>query len=94
MKSKATKKSVWEEEQIDDRVTSQAEIDSAWDAPVRVRRSGRKSVTIPGELAARAAFLAKVHREAEVQTWLERIIRERVELEESAFCEAKKQLAS
>jgi len=51
-------------------------------------------VSIPGELAARAAFLAALHRESRLDKWVERVIRERVELEELAFAEAKKQLAS
>jgi len=48
---------------------------------------------IPGALAARAAFLAKLHREAGLGKWVERIVCERVELEEFAFSEAKKKLA-
>ena len=46
------------------------------------------------ELAARAAFLATLHRESGVDKWVERIVRERVEIEESAFIAAKKTLAS
>ncbi len=47
---------------------------------------------MPGDLAARAAFLAHLHREANLESWVERILRERVELEEYAFSEAKKNL--
>jgi len=35
-----------------------------------------------------------LHREAGVDKWVERIVRERVELEERAFREARKKLAS
>ncbi len=42
------------------------------------------------ELAARAAFFAKVHREPALETWITRIIRERIELEEAAFLEMKR----
>jgi hypothetical protein len=49
---------------------------------------------MPEPLAARAAFLARLHREKNVEDWLSRIIRERVELEESAFSRAKRELAS
>jgi hypothetical protein len=38
--------------------------------------------------------LAKLHREAGLDKWVERILRERVELEELAFKKAKKELAS
>jgi hypothetical protein len=79
-------------EEIDDMVVAQAEDESAWEVPVPVKRK-TASLSIPGELAARAAFLARLHRETGVDKWVERIVRERVELEESAFYEAKKKVA-
>jgi hypothetical protein len=79
--------------EIDRLVVSQSEDESAWEAPEAVKRKPA-SLSIPGELAARAAFLARLHREAGVDKWVERIVRERVELEESAFSEAKKKIAS
>ncbi|PYV21007.1 MAG: hypothetical protein DMG24_20895 [Acidobacteria bacterium] len=82
------------QEAIDARVVSQSEDESAWEAPFRVKRSKPASLSIPGDLAARAAFLARLHREAGVDKWVERIVRERVELEEFAYNEAKKKLAS
>ena len=57
-------------------------------------RARREWNRLPGDLAARAAFLAKLHREGRLEEWLARIIRERVELEEVAFIEAKRELAS
>jgi hypothetical protein len=81
-------------EAIDRLVVSQWEDESAWEAPIRVKRSKPASLSIPGELAARAAFIAKLHREEGVDTWVARIVRERVELEERAFAEAKRKLAS
>ena len=81
-------------EEIDALVVAQSEDPSAWEAPVAVKQSKRASLSIPGELAARAAFLARLHREPGLDQWVERIVRERVELEESAFNEAKKVLAS
>ena len=71
---------------------SQSENDSAWEAPVRVKRAKPASLSIPGDLAARAAFLARLHRANDLGSWVERVLRERVELEESAFSEAKKNL--
>jgi len=80
------------QEAIDRLVVSQSEDDSAWEVPVRVKRSKTASLSLPGELAARAAFLARLHREVGLDKWVERIIRGRVELEELAFSEAKKKL--
>jgi hypothetical protein len=81
-------------EAIDRLVISESDDDSAWEPPIGVKQSKRVSLSIPGELAARAAFLARLRREARVDNWVERVVRERVELEEVAFTEAKKQLAS
>ena len=82
------------QDQVDRFVTAQADEDSAWEKSVVVRRPKSTSLSIPAELAARAAFLAKLHRESGVDKWVERIVRERVEIEESAFTAAKKTLAS
>jgi hypothetical protein len=81
-------------EAIDRLVVSESEDDSAWEVPVRVKRSKSASLSLPGDLAARAAFLARLHREAGLDRWVEGIVRERVELEEFAFSQAKKKLAS
>jgi len=83
-----------DQETIDGLVTSQSEENSAWGPPVRVKRSKTTSLSIPGELAARAAFLAGLHHETNVEKWVERVLREKVELEELAFAEVKKSLAS
>lgn len=80
------------EDEIDKVVVAQADDDSAWEEPIQVRRSQTASLSIPAELIERASFLAKLHREKETKEWLTRIIRERVELEEIAFAEVKREL--
>ena len=87
---KNKKATVLDQDKTDRLVASQADDESAWEAPIRVKRSKPASLSIPGELAARAAFLARLHRETGVDKWVERIVRERVELEEFAFTEAKR----
>jgi hypothetical protein len=82
-----------EQEKIDRLVTSEANDKSAWEGTILVKRSKTVSLSLPGELAARAA-LASLHRETAVDKWVERIVRDRVELEELAFTEAKRKLAS
>ena len=59
---KQKKTVVLDQEKIDRLVISQSEDDSAWEAPIRIKRSKPVSLSIPGELATRAAFLAKLHR--------------------------------
>jgi len=88
-----TKKKLSEQE-IDQRVTTQANDDSAWGKPVRVHRAKSASLSIPADLAARAAFLAQLHRTKSMEDWLTRVIQERVELEEAAFVGAKQDLAA
>ena len=80
------------EEEIDQIVIAHAEDDSAWEKPVRVRRSKSSAVSLPAELASRAAFFARLHREASVQEWLKRIIEERINIEEAVFAESKRDL--
>ena len=87
------KKNVSERE-IDQTVVAQANDDSAWEKPVRVRRAKPASLSIPASLAARAAFLARLHRRSSLAEWLTHIIQERVELEEAAFVGAKHDLAA
>ena len=90
-RKKPTRKQLTEEE-IDEVVESQADEDSAWEKPIQVRRAKPASLSIPAELAARATFLAKLHREKNVEDWLTKVIKERVELEEVAFSEAKREM--
>ena len=54
---KQTRKQLTEKE-IDAIVESQADDASAWEKPLKVRRAKPASLSIPAELAARAAFLA------------------------------------
>ncbi len=83
-----------DQEEIDKMVVVQAADNSAWEKPIRVHRAKATSLSIPAELAARAAFLARLHRQPNIEEWLEQIIRERVELEEAAFVGAKRELAA
>ncbi len=81
-------------QEIDRIVVEQADNDSKWEGPIYVSKSKTASLTIPATLAARAAFLARVHRAEGLDEWLTRIIRERIELEETAFSEAKHEMYS
>jgi hypothetical protein len=80
-------------QEVDQIVIAQADDDSAWEKPIRVRKTERASLSIPADLATRAAFLARLHRTKSVEEWLTRVIQERVELEEAAFVGVKRDLA-
>jgi len=78
--------------EIDRMVVAQADDESAWERPIRVRRAKSASLSIPADLAARAAFLARLHRKTTVEEWLTHVIQERVEVEEAAFLGVKRDL--
>lgn len=82
------------EKEIDAIVISQVDDDSAWEKPVRVKQAKSASLSIPAELAARASFLAQLHRKKNMEEWLTRVIEERIELEEAAFIGVKHDLSS
>lgn len=82
------------EQEIDQLVIAQADDNSAWSKPIRVRKTKPASVSIPAELAARAAFLAQLHRTKNLEEWITHIIEERIEIEEAAFIGVKEDLAT
>ena len=94
MTAKKKNDSPLSDSQIDEAVVAEMNSDSAWDKSIQVRR--KKSVTLPlsSDLSARAAFFARLHRESSLEDWLGRIIRERLEIEEAAFLNAKRELAA
>jgi hypothetical protein len=73
------------DEEIDNIVIQQLEDDLLWDSPIYVRKAKSFFLSIPFEIAERAIFFAKVHKERGIEEWLKRIIRERIEMEESVF---------
>ena len=91
MKKKVPRKS---EREIDELVIAQADNDSAWEKPEQVRQSKSGTISIPAEVASRAAFFARLHRESSVEDWIKKIVAERVDIEEAAFAAAKRDLAT
>jgi len=83
-----------DEHEIDEIVTAEADNDSAWEKPIKVRRPKGANVPLPSELAARAAFFARLHHETSVEKWVQRIVHERVDMEEAAFADLKRELAA
>ena len=93
-KNKMQSKPKLTQDQVDAVVTADADNDSVWERAVTVRRPKSMALSIPADLMARASFVAKLHRENHVDKWVERVVRERVEIEQFAFTAAKKTLAS
>ena len=55
------------ETEIDELAIAQANDDSAWEDPIYVTRDHESSLTLPADLAKRAAFLARLHREQNLE---------------------------
>ncbi len=77
---------------IDKIVIAQADDDSAWTTPVRVRKAKTASVPFAADVIARATFFAQLYRERNVEAWLKRVVQERIDMEEAAFAGLKREL--
>jgi len=87
-----TRRKKLSEKEIDQIVILQADNDDAWEDAVKVTKQKATAVSLPAILSSRAAFFARLHREASLEDWIKRIIRERLEIEEAAFAGCKKEL--
>lgn len=87
------KKRVKSEREIDEAVIATADDNAAWEKPVRVKRA-KGELSLPAEIAARAAFFARLHREPNAEQWIKRIVSERIDIEEAAFAASKRELAT
>lgn len=76
------------EAEIDEIIIDQADDDEAWEEFISVEVDIPTTVSLPHELALRAAFFAKLHS-MPINSWLTHIIQERVDFEESAFAGVK-----
>lgn len=92
MKTKK-RRSPLSEKDIDDLVVAQAENDTAWGQPVFVKQAKPATLSLSADLAARAAFFARLHREKNMETWITKVIQERLDLEEAAFTGVKREIA-
>ena len=88
------KKRVKTEREIDEAVIASADDNATWEKPVRVKRAKSESVSLPAEMAVRAAFFARLHREPNLEQWIKRIVSERIDIEEAAFAATKRELAT
>lgn len=82
------------EAEIDALVVAQADDASAWEEAIEVELPIPTTMQLPPELAARAAFFAQLHQQESAETWLKRIIQERLDFEENAFAGLKRVLVA
>ena len=77
---------------IDNLVVAQSESDAAWSEPIQVKRVLPASFVLPRDVAVRAEFFSRLHRSKNLRDWLTRIIQERLEIEEAAYNDLKRDL--
>jgi hypothetical protein len=83
------------ERKIDDTVVAQANNDDAWGKPVHVSpRLNATSIRLNPLLIEKAKLFAKLHHERGYQTWLKKIIAERIDTEYKLYKEIKSDLVS
>ncbi len=80
------------DEEIDDMVIAQTEDATAWDEAIQVKRIKGATLSLPAAVRERALFFARLHRENSLESWLKRIILERLDMEEAAFSGYKKEM--
>lgn len=82
------------DEEIDKIISAQADEENAWEKPIRVPKKKRTTLNLPANLSARAAFYARIHKEKNLENWIQHIIQERIDLEEAAFTGYKREIGS
>ncbi len=78
----ANKKRKLTEDQIDEIVIKEADDLSKWESPVHVKAPQAISLRLSPQLIQKAKFLATLHKSKGYQSYLEKIIKERIQLEE------------
>ena len=69
-------------EQIDEIVTIESDDLSKWEEPIEVKAPQAVLLRLSPELIQKIKFLATIHKTDNYQNWLEKIIKERIQLED------------
>ena len=81
------------EEKIDNKVIEMAHDDKSWEDKIEVTpRSKPTSIRLSTRTIERAKFFAKIHRERGYQSWIKRIVEERVNTEYELYKKLKKEV--
>ncbi len=82
------------EQEIDDIVIADADELNQWESPVFMQPDVPTTISIPFSLAVRAQFFAGLHKKHSMEEWLQTIIQERVDFEETAYATLKQTVLS
>ncbi len=86
------KKKKLTEKKIDDIVTREADDLTKWGDPIFVKPVGATSIRLSPDIVRKAKYLAKIHKFKGYQTWLKRIIEERIRIEEEILSDLRQEL--
>ena len=82
------------EQEIDAIVIADADALNQWESPIFVQPDVPATMNIPFALAVRARFFAGLHKKQSMEEWLQAIIRERIDFEETAYAALKQTVLS
>jgi len=80
------------ESAVDELVTAQADDERAWTAPVLVRRPKPAAFSLSPAQAAQAAYFARLHHARDLDSWVRRVVQERLDWEQAALAVVKRRL--
>jgi hypothetical protein len=80
------------ESDIDELVTAQADDERAWTTPIRVRRTKPTAISLSPSQATQAAYFARLHHERDLDSWVRRVVQERLDWEQAALAVVKRRL--
>jgi len=84
-------KTTRQEREVDELVTAQALEDGAWGKPVEVTpRTVPTSIRLSPQTILKAKFFSRIHHERGYQTWLKRVVEERIDTEYEMYRRLKK----
>jgi hypothetical protein len=81
-----------QESAIDELVTAQADDERAWTAPIRVHRVKPTAISLSPSQATQAAYFARLHHERDLDSWVRRVVQERLDWEQAALAGVKRRL--
>ena len=87
------KKKKLSEKKIDEIVTREADDLTKWEEPIFVKPASATSIRLSPEIVRKAKYLAKIHKFKGYQTWLKRIIEERIRIEEEILRELRQEFS-
>ncbi|MFQ5770035.1 MAG: hypothetical protein ACE5HX_05840 [bacterium] len=82
------------DEDIDEIVIKDANDLSKWENPIQVKAPQAISLRLSPELIQKIKILAKIHKKNNYHKWLEKIIEERINLEEELLESIRSELTS